>query len=202
MIKYFFYGIITICIFSFSLLKAQTEADELLKNIQEKFDTVKDMSADLRQSVNGNVNLNGKIFFKKEDKLRFEFDNVLIISDGETSWNYNKKENKVIIVENDDETNYLSINKIIYEYPGKCDLSSDEVDGRTVLILTPETSELNFSTAKLFINNDNLISRAIIDDPAGRQIQLDFSNYKINQNLSDSYFSFIPPEGSNIIDLR
>ena len=34
------------------------------------------------------------------------------------------------------------------------------------------------------------------------QITFELSNYEINQNLADSQFSFTPPEGSKVIDLR
>ena len=181
---------------------AQSDSEVILKKVQNKFNSIEDLSADFKQSISEKLNLKGKIYFKQQDKLRFEMDNVLIISDGETSWNYNKKENKVIILENVEEVNHFSIRKIIYDYPEKCVLSSGVIDGTSVLTLIPEDSELNFNSAKLFINSDDLIFKAVIDDPAAGMIQLDFSNFKINQDLADSDFSFTPPEGSNIIDLR
>ena len=74
---------------------AQDNAQTVLKNIQDKFISITDLSAQLTQSVNGNVNLKGKVYYKKENQLRFEFKNILIVSDGETSWSYNQKDNKV-----------------------------------------------------------------------------------------------------------
>ena len=70
---------------------AQEDAQVVLKNIQNKFESITDLSAQLTQSVNGNVNLKGKVYYKKENQVRFEFKNILIVSDGETSWNYNQK---------------------------------------------------------------------------------------------------------------
>ena len=90
---------------SFSYSIAQENANEVLKNIQDKYDSINDLSAQLTQSVNQKVNLKGKVFYKKENNLRFEFDNMLIISDGETSWNYNKKQDKVIITNYENEGN-------------------------------------------------------------------------------------------------
>jgi outer membrane lipoprotein-sorting protein len=189
--------------FVFQFTGAQSDAEGLLKKVQDKFDTITDLSANITQSIKGKTNLSGKVYYKKENKLRFEFKNILIISDGETSWNYNKKENKVIITSYDDETtDQLSINKLIYEYPSECNISTDDADGEKVLVLKPKTASLNFNSAKLWVDNNNLITKVLYDDPAAGSGQIIISNYKLNQNLPESYFSFAPPEGSQIIDLR
>ncbi len=79
-----------------------------------------------------NVNLKGKVYYKKENQMRFEFKNILIVSDGETSWNYNQKQNKVIITDYESEGNkILSMRQIIFEYPQDCDLSTFKSEGQT-----------------------------------------------------------------------
>lgn len=181
---------------------AQTEAGEILTSLQNKFDTIEDLSAVITQSINGKINLTGRVYFKKENKIKFEFRDIFVVSDGKTNWNYNKKENKVIISDYEEDAGFLSINSLVFDYPEECELSSYIVDDGVVLRLIPNTSTLSFNSIKLWINNENLISRALIDDPAAGLVQLDISDYKLNSNLPDSYFIFIPPEGSKIIDLR
>jgi len=197
---------IFILIISFILCNssiAQEDAKVVLKNIQDKFDSITDLSAQITQLVNGKVNLKGKVYYKKENQLRFEFKNILIVSDGETSWNYNEKQNKVIITDYDTEGNkILSMRQIIYEYPDECELSTYELEREKVLQLIPKDNSLSFNSVKLFITDDNLISKVLIDDPATGTIQLDLSDYQINKNSSDSLFSFSPPEGSQVLDLR
>jgi outer membrane lipoprotein-sorting protein len=193
--------IISVIFFNFSI--AQDDAKVVLKNIQDKFNSITNLSAQITQSVNGKVNLKGKVYYKKENHLRFEFKNILIVSDGETSWNYNEKQDKVIITNYDTEGNKIfSIRQMIYEYPDECELSTYELEGERVLQLIPKENSLSFNSVKLFITDDNLISKVLIDDPATGLIQLDLSNYQINTNLPDSLFSFSPPEGSKVIDLR
>jgi len=190
----------TLCLFSSF---AQDEAQTVLKNIQDKFNTIDDLSAELSQTVNGEVNLKGKIYYKKENQLRFEFKNVLLISDGETSWSYNQKDNKVVISDYESEGNkILSIRQIIYEYPDDCEMSTYESGGMTVLQLIPKDDTFHFNSVELFINEDYLINNAVIDDPASGNIGVHLSNYQLNKNLSNSLFEFSPPEGSEIIDLR
>ncbi|MCC7094445.1 MAG: outer membrane lipoprotein carrier protein LolA [Ignavibacteriaceae bacterium] len=181
----------------------QANPQELLKNIQDKFNSINDLSADLAQSVNGKINLKGKVFYKKDNHLRFEFENNVIVSDGETSWNYSKKQNKVIISDYDSEGNkILSIRQLIYEYPEDCKLSMSEVDGIKTLELIPQDDTFTFNSIKLFVDSENLIIKVLIDDPATGNIQVNLSDIQINKGLADSYFQFSPPEGSQIIDLR
>ena len=190
-------------VFCFSSSFAQDDAQEVLTNIQNKFNTINDLTAELSQSVNGSVNLKGKIYYKKENHLRFEFKNVLIVSDGETSWSYNKKDNKVFITDYESDGNkILSINQIIFEYPKDCDMSTFESDGRKVLQLIPKDDTFSFNSIQLFVDSDYLITKALVDDPASGEIQIDLSDYKLNTNLPDSFFQFSPPEGSKVIDLR
>ena len=182
---------------------SQGNANAVLKNIQDKFNSITDLSAQIVQSVNETVNLKGKVFYKKENHLRFEFDNMIIVSDGETSWNYNKKQDKVIITDYDTEGNkILSIRQIIFEYPEDCELTTFESEGKKVLELIPKDATISFSSVKLFINSENLIMKVLVDDPATGIIQIDLSNYQLNKNLPDSYFSFTAPEGSQVLDLR
>ena len=189
--------------FTIQFSYAQSDSKELLKDIQDRFGSINDLSAQIVQSVNDKVNLKGKVFYKKENHLRFEFDNMLIVSDGETSWNYNKKQDKVIITDYDTEGNkILSIRQIIFEYPEDCELNTIESEGKKVLELIPKVDTFSFNSVQLFIDSENLITKVLVDDPATGNIQIDLSNYQLNKNLPDSYFQFSPPEGSQVLDLR
>jgi len=192
-----------ILLLSTKLVIAQNDPNQLLEAVQEKFNALTDLSANLSQSVNGSVNVQGKVYFKKENKIRFEFTNILIVSDGETNWNYNEKENKVIISSYDEEdAGLLSIERIIFDYPDECELSTYMIDDQVVLKLVPQTSTFNFNSVKLWIADDNLVSRVLIDDPAAGLVQIDLTKYSIDKILPDSKFTFTPPEGSKVIDLR
>jgi outer membrane lipoprotein carrier protein len=177
---------------------------KLLSGLQYKFDGISDLSADFKQSINGKPVLNGKFLFKKEDKFRIEIKNAVIISDGVTNWNFNKKDNKVIISSNNGSSAVpFSLRKIVYEYPKECSINVENLEGKEILIFTPnKNSEIGYSLVKIWITKDNLIERIILKDKADNLIQIDFSKYKINQKLADQSFNFTPPEGSQIIDLR
>jgi outer membrane lipoprotein-sorting protein len=182
---------------------SQNDADKVLNDLQAKFDTIKDLSVEFAQSGNGKNKLAGKLFLKKENKLRINTESLLIVTDGITSWNYNKKVNKVIISSYDEnDPGVFSINELVYELPAESDIKLTNENGQNILTLTPNSYTYSFDEVKLWINEDNLISKVRIKDSTMGKTEVTFTNYKLNQGLQDSEFSFIPPEGSRIIDLR
>lgn len=177
--------------------------NNLLNSLQNKFNSLASFSAEFQQLTNDKPNLVGKFYYKKENKIRLELKNLLIVSDGLTTWNFNKKENKVIINNyNDDDTSILSLNKIINDYPNECTVKEINDNGINKLILKPKTNNLNFKSAELYINTKNLIDKVIIEDFNSNKITIIFSNYILEKDFSNSYFSFKLPKGTQVIDLR
>jgi len=178
-------------------------AESVLKSLQSKFDSITDLTADVAQKNNGQSNLTGKMYFKKENNIRLELGNQTIVANGKTSWNYNKKNKKVIISDYDEAgSGLLSINYLVYQYPSECDLSLSTEGSNQILNLKPKSKKNNLGEVKLYISKENLIDKALISNPASGTMEVAFSNYKLNQNLSDSKFSFTAPEGTTVVDLR
>lgn len=185
-------------------ISAQTAADSTLKILQNKFDLINNLSSNIKQLLNGKENLSGSFFFKKKNNLRIELGKITIVSNGKTVWNYNKKQNKVIISNYDEsDPSILSMRNLIFDYPSKCAVTLVKSGTNSILVLIPgSTSELNFKEAKLWLNNDNLISKVVVDEMNDNSIEIDFSEYKLNIQIPNSKFTFSPPEGCKVIDLR
>jgi outer membrane lipoprotein carrier protein len=179
------------------------DAESVLKSLQKKFDSINDLTVEVTQKSDSKSALTGKMFFKKQNNIKIEFPSQTIVTDGKTSWNYNKKTNKVIISNYDDSgSDFLSINYLVYQFPTECNLSLSEENGMKVLVLNPKSKQNNFATIKLFTTKDYLISKATIISQTGGLVEVSFSNYKLNPKLADSLFSFTPPKGTSVIDLR
>lgn len=195
--------ILSLIILFYSTVSFTQSAESVLKSLQSKFDSITDLSADVTQKSNGKSSLSGKLFFKKENNLRLELGNQTIIADGTTSWNYNKKDKKVIISNYDENgAGLLSINYLVYDYPKNCDLSLSSEGSKTVLILKPKSKKNSLGEVKLVISKDNLIEKTYITNQSAGAMEVNFSNYKLNQNLSDSKFTFTAPEGTTVVDIR
>ena len=182
---------------------SQNDAGKVLNDLQTKYDTIKDLSVEFTQSGNGKNKLAGMLILKKENKLRIDTRNLIIVTDGTTSWSYNKKQNKVIISKYDEnDPGVFSINELVYKLPADSEIKLTIENGQNVLTLTPNSYEYNFNSVKLYLSEDNLISKIVLNDVAIGKVEAKFSNYQLNQNLKDSEFLFNPPEGTKIIDLR
>jgi outer membrane lipoprotein carrier protein len=180
----------------------QDSTNNLLKSVQSKYNSIKSFTVNFTKSSGSKEDFSGKLFLKKENKLRIELKNNTIITDGETFWNYNKKENKVIINNYDEsEPSELSLNSFINNYPAKSNVSSGEEGNLNTLTFIPKTSDLNFNSAKLYINKDNLVEKVVVKSTSGNST-ISLSGYKLNEDIPDSEFIFSPPKGMKVIDLR
>ena len=195
--------LISLLVLLLSTVGFTQNAESVLKSLQNKFDSITDLTADVAQKNNGQSNLTGKMYFKKENNIRLEVGNQTIVADGKTSWNYNKKNKKVIISDYDEAgSGLLSINYLVYQYPSECYLSLSTEGSSQILNLKPKSKKNNIGEVKLYISKENLIDKALISNPASGTMEVSFSNYKLNQNLPDSKFSFTEPEGTAVVDLR
>ncbi len=181
----------------------QAQVNGQLKQLQKKFNSLKNISAEFTESANGTINLAGRFYYEKENKLRIDLKDATIVSDGTNTWNYNKKEKKLIIGTYDkNDPSLLSIKNIVDVYPSECKVETG-IEGKTnILTLTPKTGGLPFNSVKIKLNGESLISSMVVIDRNGREMQFDFTNYKTNENLPKSLFTISPPKGSKVIDLR
>ena len=84
-----------------------------------------------------------------------------------------------------------------------CSVSEKEESGGRIIILIPNSdSGINAEEIKIWLNKENLVKEINIKTNTGSLLEFKFSNYKTDQGLPDKDFSFNPPKGTKIIDLR
>lgn len=199
-----FINITILILFLAVSMRAQESGKEFLSAVQKKYKSLNDLTAEFRQSLNEKSIVSGKIQYSKGNKLRLELKNSTIISDGANLWNYNKSQKKVVISSvSPDDPSFFSPDKFLFSYPSKSIVSTEKEEGQDILVLVPlKGSNLDFKKAKIWVNHDNLITRILVENLSSVLMDFQLSNYKLNQSLPDSKFTFSPPEGTNIIDLR
>jgi outer membrane lipoprotein-sorting protein len=182
---------------------AQIESGMLLKSLQNKFNSYADFTTSFSQNINGKQGLSGTFFYKRRNKIRIELNNITIVSDGITTWNYAVKKKKVIISNYDqNDQSLISLDKYINEYPSKCIVKEGKTEQFRTLILTSTNPELNFKEAIIFINTQNMIDKLQLVDMNNQKSLIEFFNFSPNKNLSDSKFTFVPQKETTVIDLR
>lgn len=188
-------------------LNAQT-ADEVIQKIQTKFSTVEDIKANFTQKIISSldetpITLTGKFYFKKENNLRIEVKNSIIVSNGNTVWNNNKTMNKVIISNYEGDYTSFSLPEIINSYPRLCKKEIvSNLSGVTVIKLTPNDNQLSFKTALISVNKNDIIEKIQITDFNNMEFIFGLDSIKLNTKLSGQLFNFEPTEGVEVIDLR
>lgn len=187
------------------------QGNVLLKKIQNKYKSVSDFSSGLVQysySADGTVmsKTNGTITYKKKNKFLVELGNHTIISDGINIWNHDKKFKRVVISSLTDDPTSFSLERYLYDYPALCNLKSISdpslKSGEEILEMLPKDEFLDFKSLRIYKNVENLISKLEIVDIADMKYLFEFTNIKVNQQVSDNSFSFTTPKGVKVIDLR
>ncbi|MGA7837953.1 MAG: outer membrane lipoprotein carrier protein LolA [Ignavibacteriaceae bacterium] len=194
----------SVIIILFATILINAQGTNYLTNLQNKFSKINDLSADFSEHTYGKVDFEGKFLYKKENHLKFNLKNLVVVSDGETNWNYNKKQNKVIITKFDKENpSAVSLERIINEFPTKCNITESKDNGVPLIELKPKAnSGIKAQFIKIWLNNENLVKKISIKAGTGTVLEFGFTNYKINPGLPESEFTFTPPEGSKVLDIR
>ena len=63
-------------------------------------------------------------------------------------------------------------------------------------------SGINAQLIKIWMNNEHFVQKVLVKSDSGSDLEFRFTGCKINPGLADSDFTFNPPKGIKIIDLR
>ncbi|MBI5401904.1 MAG: outer membrane lipoprotein chaperone LolA [Ignavibacteriae bacterium] len=186
------------------------DAQEIIKKVQSKYNTIKDAQATFSQSVKyssgSSQSSSGTIYIQKEDKYRIESKNEVIVTDGVTSWSYSKKKKQVVIDNYKNDGNTFSPNKFLFSYPENfySDLEGTEtVSGIEcyILKLTPRHKG-SVKSAKIWVDKEDNLIRKITINSSESGTTYSLKKITLDAGLSSSKFTFSPPEGVEVIDLR
>jgi outer membrane lipoprotein-sorting protein len=141
--------------------------------------------------------------FKQPESYRLELDNQIIVTDGKTFWNFNKKQKKLVI-DNFEKSNdnIFSINYLLFEVPYKSNIASDNDGKMEKLILKSKEASFPYNTIEIWIDKNKLISQVRAIDNTNTSYKIIFGKYLLNQNLKSDLFSFKPTDEVKVIDLR
>ncbi|MBD3410880.1 MAG: hypothetical protein GF419_11815 [Ignavibacteriales bacterium] len=174
---------------------------QTLEELRERFDEIEDFRVEVEQSYNGGSRASGTFYFRKPNDARLEFDDFTIVSDGETTWNYNKRENKVIVSDFvGDEPSAMTLPEVVNDLPAMCAVE-ETAEGE--LLFTPKAGErLSFQTVTLRPTDDDLVGSLAVVDLNGGTLTMTMTNYRVDAGVASSKFEFVAPEGARVIDLR
>ena len=151
--------------------------------------------------------IRGKMYLKNPDKFRIDNPSQSIVTDGKLLWLFSEKNKQVTIHNLKKSKKIFKPHDYIYNFREnyKPQMGEDEmIDKRTCfkLILTPKEKDLFVTHMTLWIDKKNLLVRKLeYQDMNDNWVSLVFDRIKINSDLEDSQFVFIPPENIEVVDL-
>ena len=186
------------------------DAQEIIRKVQAKYENISDAKATFTQTLKGSggkgTSSSGVIYIKKQNLYRIEAGNQIIVTDGVTSWVYSPSKKQVVIDNYKDDGNSFSPNKFLFSYPENfySDLSGEENIGGTdcyIIKLTPRGGG-NVKSAKIWIDkNEDLIRKITISTNQSTNTYT-LKDISLDAGISSSKFTFSPPSGVEVIDLR
>jgi chaperone LolA len=205
---------ILIILIIFSLSCWAQSVDDIVEEIQERYENLENLSAEFKQveffQLTGSKNeTTGKIFVKNGVKYRLETEDRTIVTDGTTVWTYSIFNNQVLIdrVKKNDAS--VLPRDLLFKYPREYYsslLSTEdyEEEEHYVLKLDPKEETHGYvKSMKIWVNSDNyLISKIEYTDFNENTSTFAIKKIDIKKDLPDSYFNFKIPEGVEVVDLR
>ena len=203
------YLLTVILLSAYSVSNGQ-DAQEIIKNVQSKYENITDAKATFTQTLKGSGgkanSSSGVIYIKKTNQYRIEAGGQVIITDGKTTWSYSPGRKQVVIDNYKDDGNTFSPNKFLFNYPENyySDLEGEENVGGIdcfVIKLTPRNKG-TVKSAKIWIDKNEDLIRKINVVTTESTNTYSLKDISLDAGLSSSKFSFTPPDGVEIIDLR
>lgn len=187
----------------------------LAGNVQKRYATVRDFSADFVHAYRGGVLRTeaverGKVVIKKPGRMRWEYtspERKLFVSDGTRLYAYVPEDRQVTISEvpGDDRASTSAMflagrGDLTRDFDSSFDASLDAPAGTVALKLTPRQPEAEYDWIVLVLDRASLQIRQLITaDAQGGRSTFAFSNLRENTNPADQTFVFTVPRGVDVI---
>jgi outer membrane lipoprotein carrier protein len=189
-------------------------AAETARQLQQKYDRVKDFTADFTHTYEGSVlkkksTERGTVQIKKPGKMRWEYtapEKKTFVADGRMIYSYVPADKQVIrsdMPSEDDATTAVLF------LAGKGNITRDftvsyadpAAEGTVALRLDPKQKQRDYDWLIVAADRDSLQIRGLTAaDQQGGKSTFQFSNYRENTNIPDSVFVFKIPKGTDVIN--
>ena len=191
---------------------------EVLTEIQNRYEKTNDIEANFIQDYIGKGMKQpnrgeGKVYFKKKGMMRWDYTtpHQKLISDGHTLWFYQPDEKQVLV---SNLSSVLKERTPLAFLAGEGDLSQDfnfvhlkesvsQKEESYVVELTPKEPLATFSKLILTVDRKTFtVLQADVIDGMGNLTRTRFVNIKTNVGLSDPFFQFTAPRGTEVIKMQ
>jgi chaperone LolA len=179
-------------------------AQEILKRVRDKYDSITDAEIKFQQRVRMPVgkmeqSAAGTLLTKKGNKYRVELEQQTIVTDGVTVWSYSAAQQQVLVDRFEQDERSLSPDRILSGEAADLApvLIGREKLGKTetvVLKLTPRDETALLKWLKLWVSeSDWLVRKAELVDLNGKETVYQVLEIRVNAGIPDAQFTFVAP---------
>ena len=193
--------------------QSRPPAAETARALQEKYDRVKDFTADFSHTYEGGVlqrksTERGTVQIRKPGRMRWEYtapEKKTFVSDGVKMYSYVPADKQVIV---SDVPSADEATTAVLFLAGKGDLLRDfnvsyvetTVPGGLALRLDPRRKQRDYDWLIVTVDSATLQIRALTAaDQQGGRSAFSFTNYRENIGVADNVFAFKIPRGADVI---
>ena len=152
----------------------------------------------------------GRLTVKRPGKMRWEYhvpDEQTIVTDGKSMWIYRPSDKQVMVGKAPDffgdgkGAGFLSdIRQIRTRF--RIELQKSKSPGHFRLRLLPKSPTPDLADIILMVNRDDyLVEQVFTYNAYGDETRIELSEYRFNLNPKDSLFTFIIPEGVDVVQI-
>lgn len=188
-------------LFTFILAAKEYDMNSMYDALKSKYGDLKSVSASIH---NPDTYITGTMKAEKGNKYYVKSKNVILVSDGETIWNYSVKDKKVVINSADAFDVKQSIDYVFFSFlTDFTPISMAKVDYGYVLELE-FNKHINTLIDRLYLWIDEKNLHIFkIQFKSGYDIQTwEIVNLKLNPKFKAKTFKFKVPKGTEVVDLR
>ncbi len=194
-------------------LTAQGQSgDEVIAQLKSAYESVDALRAQFTQTMSSSFmdqsQQTSGILTLQGDMYRVESGDQTIITDGVATWVYTESQAQLLINDYVEDETTFSINKFFFHFDERYavdGMSSETVDGSAhyVLSLSPKATDSFFTHVTLWVRkSDTVITKLKLLDANETEMTFGLKSIEINPELLDNTFTFTPPDGTEVIDLR
>lgn len=194
-------------------------ATQIAQKVQHFYDQMEDYTAEFiqkytRTALSRTSEFSGTLTVKKGGKVRWAYEQPakkLFVANGKTLWIYEPEEEQVIVNPHFTSEQIGGSSLAFLWGQGELeqsfnlsiptDIEHSFGKDATVIQLTPKTDQ-TYKQLILHVDPESgRVEGSVVFETSGNTRWFKFINPKLNQNVKDSVFEFVPPEGVDVVQI-
>lgn len=177
-------------------------ADNIIMRFQERYQGI----TSVRCAFSSSAKLEGTLAAVRGGKFRMTLSDRVIVSDGTSVYNATPSAKTVIVNRFNPKASDVSIERVFFELLTVYRATIQSANGRTrtLRLVPPAPSAVVHGVRELFVvlRADTLVISTITAVTDAGQFAFAITKLAINTSIPTSTFSYVPPAGWEVIDLR